>query len=387
MPPEANIEQLQDDLDKGNILGEEAEAAQKLIDEAKVAEEEEAAKKKAEEDELARAKLTDEEKAEADKKVAEEEEAAKKKVEEEKAEAAEKEAKAAYDKLSDEEKAEADKKAADEAEAAKEAERAERNKNIKIPKFRLDAATARARKAEDALAKAEQKLAEAEAKKSGDDKTKTPEETHEAALAEIDGKIAEAMKEGKSEDISKLMAESRTLERAFQSDVNTVNLKASSDSTRAQVDETALVSSILDQLETQYPMFDENSDQFNADANADVLKMQRGLMAAGDSAADALVEAVNMVLPKYGITAEEEDDGKGDAAKTEAAKKAAEKKAEQIKKNLKDAKKVPPEMDDAGSDSDTAGPEGDLPNAADLTEAEYDALPEATKKKMRGDEF
>jgi len=383
MPPEANLEQLQDDLDKGSILGEEAEAAQKLIDEAKAASDAEEAEKKAEEEKLALEKMTDEEKTAAEAKVKEDEEKA---AEEAKAKE-EEEAKAAYEKLSDEEKAEADKKVAEEAEAAKQAERDERNKNIKIPKFRLDAATARARQAEAERDELQLKLAEAEKTKPNDDEL-TASQKHDKSLADIDAKIAEAMKDGDSTEISKLMAESRALERTFQGDINAANLQSSSEQTRAQVDETTLVNSILDQLEAQYPMFDENSDKFNAEANADVLKMQKGLIAAGDSAAEALVEAVNMVLPKYGIA--EEDDGTSEkdaeAAKKIADKAAADKK-KQVEKNLDTSGKMPPDMDNAGDDSDSAGANSDLPNVLDLTEAEYDALPEATRKKMRGDEF
>jgi len=371
MPPEANVEELQDSLDKGSIFGEEAEAAQKVIDEAKAAADEAAAEKKAEEEEAAKEKMTDDEKA-----------AAEKKAEEEKAEADEKAAKEAYEKLSDEEKAEADKKASDEAEAAKEAERAERNKNIKIPKFRLDAATARARKAEGERDELIQKLADAE-KVKPDEAKLTDVQVHDKALAEFDTKIAEAMKEGDAAEVAKLMAESRTAEREFQNTTNQAKLDESSTQTNAQVQETTLVNSILDQLEEQFPMFNENSDDFNAEANADVLKIQRGLMASGDSAADALVEAVNMVLPKYGITTEE-DTSESDKA---AADKVAKDKEKQVKKNLDTSGKMPPDMDNAGSDSDSAGPNSELPNAADLTEAEYDALPEATLKAMRGDNF
>ena len=376
---------MQEQLAKGNLVGEEAEAAQKALDEATAAAEE---AKKAEEEEaakIAKDKMTDEEKAEAEKKeaeakAAEEAEAAKKKEEEDKA---------AYEKLSDEEKAEADKKAAEEKEAAEQAERDERNKNIKIPKFRLDAATARARKAEEERDGLALKLAEAEKAKKDDKDDLTLAQQHDKELEDIDAKIAEAMKEGDSATVSKLMTESRNLERGYQSDVAAINLKKSSESTTAQVNETALVNSILDQLEKQYPMFDENSDDYNADANADVLRIQKGLIATGDSAADALVEAVNMVLPKYGFTDEEkkDDDDKSEAEKKAAVEKAAKDKAEQVKKNLDTAGKQPPNMDDAGDDSDSAGANSDLPNVLDLTDEEYNALPESKLKEMRGDNF
>lgn len=382
-----NLEELQDDLAKGNLLGDEAEAAQKLIDEAKVASDAAEAEKKAEEEKLALEKMTDEEKAAATKKAEEEKATADAKAAEEAKVKEEADAKEAYDKLSDEEKAEVDKKAAEDAEAALQAERDERNKHIKIPKFRLDAATARARKAEGERDDLALKLADAE-KAKGDDKGLTLAEQHDKELAAIDTQIAEAMKDGNSEEVSKLMAKSRNLERGYQSDITATNLKSASENTRAQVDESALVNSILDQLESQYPMFNEASDQFNAEANSDVLKMQRGLMAGGESAAEALVEAVNMVLPKYGITSEEDTDTSGAdkaAADKVVADKLAADKAAQVKKNLEAAGKIPPDMENAGGDSDAAGANSDLPNISDMTDKEFDALPEAKRREMRGD--
>lgn len=386
-----DITQLEDDLAKGNLLGEDAEAAQKLIDEAKAEQDAEDSKKAEEEAEAARAKMTDDEKAEADKKAAEEKAETEAAAEAEAKKEQEEEAKAAYDKLSDEEKAEADKKDAEEKEAAEQAERDEKTKGIKVPKFRFDAATARAKKAEIERDEALLKLdAATKANDTGDEKSAA--EKHDEALATVDTKIAEAMKDGNSEEVSKLMAESRSLERGYQSDVSATNLKDSSDATRAQVDESTLVNKILDQLESEYPMFDANHADFNEEANTDVLRMQKGLIASGESAASALVEAVNMVLPKYGFTENtSEDDGKSDAEKA-AIKKAADEKAaaekkKTVEKNIKDANQQAPNMDDAGDDSDSNGMKKELPDINDLTDEEYDALPEAKRKEMRGDNF
>ena len=380
--------EMQEQLAKGNLVGEEAEVAQKALDEATAAKAVEDAEKKAEEDKLTREKMTDDEKAAADKKAEEEKAVADEKAAEALKVKEEAEAKEAYDKLSGEEKEAHEKKVAEEAEAAEQAERDKRNKGIKIPKFRLDAATARARKAEAERDDLVQKLADAEKAKPDEDKL-TDAQKHEVALAAIDTKLAEAMKEGDATEASKLMAESRTMEREFQSTNNDVKLQEANTQTTAQLNESQLVNSILDQLEEQYPMFNENSDQFNAEANADVLKIQRGLMATGETASGALVEAVNMVLPKYGVVSEEDDNTseKDAEAAKKIADKAAKDKADQVKKNLDAASKTAPDMDNAGDDSDAAGAQSDLPNAADLTDAEYDALPAATLKRMRGDDF
>jgi hypothetical protein len=63
---------------------------------------------------------------------------------------------------------------------------------------------------------------------------------------------------------------------------------------------------------------------------------------------------------------------------------AASRKDDQLSKNLATDKAQPPSMKEAGMDSDKTGVTG-VPRMSELTPEQYDALPESTKAKLRGD--
>jgi hypothetical protein len=64
--------------------------------------------------------------------------------------------------------------------------------------------------------------------------------------------------------------------------------------------------------------------------------------------------------------------------------KAATKRT-RVKENIKDAKKQPPDLSDAGADSDKSGKKSEDVDVTKLSTDEFDALPETTKKRLRGD--
>ena len=66
-------------------------------------------------------------------------------------------------------------------------------------------------------------------------------------------------------------------------------------------------------------------------------------------------------------------------------KNESDRKQEQVAKNLDTAKRQPASMKDVGLDSDKAGMSSNLPDISKLSAEEFDALPESTKARMRGD--
>lgn len=292
-------------------------------------------------------------------------------------------------------KAEEGKKEDDEGKKGEEAKKDDDegkkdDRNIRVPKFRLDAVTARARAAEERALAAEQRLKDLEAQlakggKPADDKdTKAadPKAALEAKLSDIDTRLAEAMKEGDTATVSKLMAESRQAQTEFIIS----NMKADITETRSatvnEVQESARLDSILTQLEADFPIFDENSDKYDQKANDQVARLQAAFIAQGNSPSDALIEAVNYVLPSLGYSLEYEDET---PPKKDEGKKDDKRDKDTRKRNVETSKKQPPDLDEAGEDSTKGGMSGDAPNAMDLTDEEFDALPEATKRMMRGD--
>jgi hypothetical protein len=132
-------------------------------------------------------------------------------------------------------------------------------------------------------------------------------------------------------------------------------------------------------MEDAYPVFDRNSDDFNEDMTNEVVELRDAFIMKGYEAVDALSKAVKYVVKDHDLdqTQESAPSLAGKAQKTdELAKKRA-----QVSKKLKAADAQPPEL--PGESSSTHGEKGfDL---STMTEEEFDALPEATLKRLRGD--
>ena len=259
-------------------------------------------------------------------------------------------------------------------------EGSEKTKGYKVPKFRLDAATARAKKAESEAEELRNKLAELESRPAATPAADTsgeltPEETRDKELERIDGEIADAMANQDAKRVTALMAESRKVERDYMNS----QLNSTRDSTTAEMRETVRVNAVLDQLEQEFPAFDENSDDYNQELNDKVLELQQGYIALGRSQSEALIEAVNIALPAFGYSVE---DAPTAPPKDETPPKDNK---ESVRRNADTAGKQPPRLDSVGDDSNKAGQAGELPDSTLLTEKEFDALPEDTKRRMRGD--
>lgn len=60
-------------------------------------------------------------------------------------------------------------------------------------------------------------------------------------------------------------------------------------------------------------------------------------------------------------------------------------KVTNIKKNLEAAKQIPPDNKDKGENSDKGGDVEDGSAVSEMTMEEFDAIPESTLKRLRGD--
>jgi len=132
-------------------------------------------------------------------------------------------------------------------------------------------------------------------------------------------------------------------------------------------------------MEEAYPVFNRNSGEYNEEVTNEVVELRDAFMMKGYEAVDALSKAVKYVVKDHDLdgAVEEAPSLAGTAKKTdELAKKRA-----QVSKKLKAADAQPPEL--PGESSSSHGEKGlDL---SAMTEEEFDALPEATLKRLRGD--
>jgi len=132
-------------------------------------------------------------------------------------------------------------------------------------------------------------------------------------------------------------------------------------------------------MEDAYPVFDRNSDDFNEDMTNEVVELRDAFMMKGYEAVDALSKAVKYVVKDHDLDQAQES-APSLAGKAQKSDELAKKRA-QVSKKLKAAEAQPPEL--PGESSSNHGEKAlDL---SSMTEEEFDALPEATLKRLRGD--
>ena len=132
-------------------------------------------------------------------------------------------------------------------------------------------------------------------------------------------------------------------------------------------------------MEDAYPVFDRNSDDFNEDMTNEVVELRDAFIMKGYEAVDALSKAVKYVVKDHDLDQAQES-APSLAGKAQKSDELAKKRA-QVSKKLKAAEAQPPEL--PGESSSNHGEKGlDL---STMTEEEFDALPEATLKRLRGD--
>lgn len=134
-------------------------------------------------------------------------------------------------------------------------------------------------------------------------------------------------------------------------------------------------------LEAKYSAMNPDSADYDQDLTDIVIAEQHRLMQTqGMQASKALIVSAEKIASKFmkGVAADE-----GGARGLAASKGAADRKAEQVARNLDTAKRQPGDMRTSGKDGDKAG-ESVLSGGA-ISRADFDALPETSKAKLRGD--
>ena len=128
---------------------------------------------------------------------------------------------------------------------------------------------------------------------------------------------------------------------------------------------------VIDTLEKTYDVFDPASDKFNKDLVDETLLLKDTYVSQKYTPAEAMQRASAMVLHMNGIAS---------AQPTARANPAAVPSTAAVKRNVDALNAQPPAMPAGAQQQGT--PEIDITK---LTEEEFDALPEATVARMRGD--
>lgn len=128
-------------------------------------------------------------------------------------------------------------------------------------------------------------------------------------------------------------------------------------------------------LEADFPVFDQKSTAYDEAMTTEVIELRDAFMVQGANPVAALSRAAKFVITENNLV-DNSETGSTLGTTDEISKKRAE-----VNKKLKAAGAQPPEM--GGEGAATRGEKAlDLTS---MTEEEFDALPEATLKRLRGD--
>ena len=233
-----------------------------------------------------------------------------------------------------------------------------------VPKSRLDEVLAK----QKALQKQLDDLKAAQ--------VESPDAPSEYAFSEKEVEYQNLLLDGESQKAAALRAEIRAAERAQLE----YELTQKMTQTVAQNQQMTALQQAAADLESGFPVFDQSSDQYNAEYTQEVVDLRDAFIVKGDNAVAALSKAAKFVIREYGLDAELPSLSTDTAPKQKQVDEVAKKRAE-VSRKLKAAESQPPAL--PGESSANRGEK--LLDISNMTEDEFNALPEATIKRLRGD--
>lgn len=237
-----------------------------------------------------------------------------------------------------------------------------------VPKSRMDEAVTRERTAREA---AEGRLKELEAQLKTVDRNADIDKL-EKEIVSLEQQHTKLLLDGEAEKAATVMGDIRRKERQIGISSNSALSEQAKDEAREEM----RMELAIERLEGTYDEFNPAHENFDEGLVEMVVAMQARKISQGLSPSKALVSAANEVMTRISS-----DGGKGDTRGLAAAAKGSGRKAEQVAKNLDTARRQPASTRVAGKDSDKGGE----PVAWNGTREEFNALPDSTKAKLRGD--
>lgn len=241
-----------------------------------------------------------------------------------------------------------------------------------IPKARFDEAVGKERQAREL---AERQLAELQAQLKQVDRNADTEKL-ETEIKDLEKQHASALLKGDVDAAADLMGQIRLKERTIQIQTSTHLSSQAKDQAREEV----RMDAAIERLEKTYEVLNPEHESYDQGLVNLILASQRFLIDNQRLAPSAaLVQATEEVMGRFGT--KKEAPAKGGLA---AGKGPEDRKAAAVAKALEAAGKQPPDTKDVGLDSDKAGMTRDI-DVSKLTMEEFNALPETTKSRLRGD--
>jgi hypothetical protein len=245
-----------------------------------------------------------------------------------------------------------------------EKNRADKDKGKKqpmVPKSRLDEVLAKNREMAEQL---KQATAAREAA--------SPKPEKDAVAFDFDAKEGEYMQFVLDGEKDKALAVRKEIRAAEQAEVAKTTRQ-----TAGQDDEAMALARAAAQIEENFPQFVIGHEKHNKEATEKVVSMRDALIRGGADAVTALNDAVDFVVRKYGFDEALEGEKPGDKVVN-----LDDKRKKDVAKKIATQNKQPPDMSGEGERSRQ---QKEVSAVEQMSDAEWDALPDATRRRLRGD--
>lgn len=256
-----------------------------------------------------------------------------------------------------------------------------------IPKARFDEAR---RKDRERIKELERQLAAGQPARQAPPSPQQRITSLEEQAAKLMEDHTKALDDGDTKKAAALLTQIRQIDR----DIVRIESATTSARDREIAVEQVRLDMLIDSLEDKYPQLREGSDEYDEDLVEEIGDLRTAFEARGLSSSDALKRAVKYVLRDEGTSTRqvnadvEKAAEKADKAADKAADVGRSRRAEAVRRNLETQRRQPADTHKApGLDSHKAGGGIDLESVASMSDKDFDALPEATLKKLRGDYY
>ena len=234
-------------------------------------------------------------------------------------------------------------------------------KNPMIPKRRLDDVIAKQRRAEQEAADLRKELAEAK---------KTAAVKPNVDIKALSKARNEAILDGDLDKAAELDEEIYNTRSAAPEAAEAPSIEEIEERVTMKME----LKNVLDTVFTDFPQLNPESDQFDEDLNTEAVMFQKTYIENGYTPGEAVKRAADAAIklnrPELLTQANQE------APKAPAPRKT------NVAKNVEASNKQPPKLNqgESGGKGST-----DMVDISKLTDEEFDALPEATRARLRGD--
>lgn len=259
------------------------------------------------------------------------------------------------------------------AEAEEEEEASTEEEEIRIPKARFDEVNQERKQYREELERLKRELEEL---KRGREVETQPEDEAEADDLDVpaydfeakEREYAQALLDG---DTAKASALRREINEKL---VEIASAVSSREARQVQelVQQQLAYKEAVEELNAQYPELVPDHPDYNQQVIDDIFELYEGYLLKGIDPASAIRKATNIIAKANGL---------GQRAEDEAPSTKTAKKPPKVEKKLEARKKQPPKQSGT-SPRDAEDGEYDILN---MTEEEFDALPESVKRRLRGD--